>query len=452
MTATSPAVISPAPPDDWAIRADNVGKMFPIYESPVDRLKQFILPRLRRIPGVGPRTYHREFWALRGVNFSVRRGETVGIIGRNGAGKSTLLQIICGTQSPTYGTVETSGRIAALLELGAGFNPEFTGRENVYLNGAILGLGNTEIDQRIAEIIDFADIGEFLDQPVKTYSSGMFVRLAFAVQACLEPDILIVDEALSVGDVGFQYKCFKRMEALRRKGVTILMVTHATGQVLEHADRCIVIDGGQIVQDTTDVLAAVLAYEKGMLAEQASSAVASPPGPGNQQWDLASLQALQVADRNAALGEKRFGSGRAIIAGLSLLRGDGTAMDDPAILRPGEDVTFRFRVLAAEPITNIALGISMSKAQGGDVWGDNNLNAGCQIDLAPGERYIDYTVRLPLSSGEYLVHCGLACFSAEQREELDQRRPMFMIRIWSPRAQVGVVFAPISVSLPAGSA
>jgi lipopolysaccharide transport system ATP-binding protein len=448
--ATSMSVKPSAQQGEVVIRVDGVGKMFPMYDTPADRLKQFLLPRLQRLAGSAPGSYHREFWALRSVSLSVHRGETVGIIGRNGAGKSTLLQIICGTHSPTYGTVETSGRIAALLELGAGFNPEFSGRENVYLNGAILGLGNAEVDGRIDEIAEFADIGEFLDQPVKTYSSGMFVRLAFAVQACLEPDILIVDEALSVGDVGFQYKCFKRMEALRRKGVTILMVTHATGQVLEHADRCIVLDGGEIVQDTTDVLAAVLAYEKGMLAEQAPPVAPPVPGARDRLWDQASLQAIQAAERNTALGEKRFGSGRAIIAGVSVLRADGTAMDDPAILRPGEDITFRVRVLAAEAIANIALGLSISKAQGGDVWGDNNLNAGCQIDLSPGERYVDYSVRLPLSSGEYLIHCGLACFSAEEREELDQRRPMAMLRVWSPRAQVGVVFAPVSVSLPDG--
>lgn len=155
-----------------------------------------------------------------------------------------------------------------MLELGAGFNPEFTGRDNVYLNGSVLGFSREQIDARFQEIIDFADIGEFIDQPVKTYSSGMYVRLAFAVQACVEPEILIVDEALAVGDIGFQYKCYKRMEALRAKGVTIIMVTHSTGSILEYADRCLVMNDGQLVGDTHDVLAAVLAYEKGMLLTQ----------------------------------------------------------------------------------------------------------------------------------------------------------------------------------------
>ncbi len=162
----------------------------------------------------------------RDIDFTIKKGETVGIIGHNGAGKSTLLQLICGTLNPSHGEVNVNGRIAALLELGAGFNPEFSGRDNVYLNASVLGLSKEDIDAKFDEIARFADIGDFMEQPVKTYSSGMYVRLAFAVQACIDPEILIVDEALAVGDIGFQYKCFKRMEALKAKGVTILMVTH----------------------------------------------------------------------------------------------------------------------------------------------------------------------------------------------------------------------------------
>lgn len=437
---------------DWVIRVEGVGKMFPIYERPVDRLKQFILPRLMRLSGVGRTEYHREFWALDGVTFTVRRGETVGVIGRNGAGKSTLLQVISGTLDPTVGTAETRGRIAALLELGAGFNPEFTGRENVFLNGAVLGLTAETISDRLADIIQFADIGEFIDQPVKTYSTGMFVRLAFAVQASLNPDILIVDEALSVGDIGFQYKCFRRMESLKRQGVTILMVTHATGAVLEYADRCIVLDRGRIIHDTTDVLAAVLAYEKNLIAEQRTGTATMAAGEATRNWSVSTLQEMVKVDRNSALGEKRFGSARAIIASLSFIYPDGTSMDGEPVLRSGDDMIFRFHLIAAESIENVVLGISVSKTQGGDVWGDNNLNAGQIIDLTPGELTVDYSVRLPLSSGEYLVHCGLACFLADQREELDQRRPMAMLRVWSPRAQVGVVFAPVRVSLPGGGA
>ena len=184
---------------DVAISIKNLSKCYQIYDNPRDRLKQFILPRFSR----SGKQYFREFWALQNISLDIRRGETLGILGRNGAGKSTLLQIICGTLSQTGGSVDVNGRIAALLELGAGFNPEFTGRENVYLNGSVLGLSIEEIDRRFAEIESFADIGDFIDQPVKSYSSGMYVRLAFAVAINIAPQILIVDEAPSVGDLSF---------------------------------------------------------------------------------------------------------------------------------------------------------------------------------------------------------------------------------------------------------
>jgi lipopolysaccharide transport system ATP-binding protein len=231
--------------DDIAIRVANLSKCFQIYDAPRDRLKQFVLPRLQHLAGQTPRQYFREFWALRDVSFEVKKGETVGIIGRNGSGKSTLLQIICGTLSPTGGTVETRGRIAALLELGSGFNPEFTGRENVYMNGAVLGLSQDEVEARFDDIAAFADIGDFIEQPVKTYSSGMMVRLAFAVAINVEPEILIVDEALSVGDELFQRKCFSRIEAIRASGSTILFVSHSGAQIVELCDRALLMDTGE---------------------------------------------------------------------------------------------------------------------------------------------------------------------------------------------------------------
>ena len=435
---------------EYAIRIKGASKYFPIYDTPRDRLKQMVMARLHRLFGRAPRPYHREFWALNEVSFDIRRGETVGIIGRNGAGKSTLLQIISGTLAPSSGEVATRGRIAALLELGAGFNPEFSGRENVFMNGAILGLSHEEVARRFDEIAAFADIGEFIDQPVKTYSSGMYVRLAFAVQACVDPEILIVDEALAVGDIGFQYKCFKRMEALREKGVTILMVTHSTGSILEYADRCIVLDGGRVIHDTTDVLAAVLAYEKGMMSQaQAQSAEPVADSGGDARpVTVSELKAIQEREWNRELGEKRFGSARAIIERIDLYKGDGASLEKNPLLRPNEEAVFRVRLLAAEPIRNVVLGISISGVRGGDIWGDNNLNANQTLDLESGAHEVEYRVRLPLSSGEYLVHCGLACFNGEVREELDQRRPVSHLRFWSPRDQVGVVHAPIHISWP----
>lgn len=224
--------------DSPAIRVESLGKCYHVYDAPQDRFKQFLWR--------GRRRFYREFWALRDVSFEVGRGETVGVIGRNGSGKSTLLQLIAGTLEPTQGQVSIHGRVAALLELGSGFNPEFSGKENVYLNASILGLSNAEIDARYAEIAAFADIGEFIDRPVKTYSSGMIVRLAFAVSVCVDPDILIVDEALSVGDAAFQFKCLERLDRMTRSGVTILFVSHEVGTVRAFCERAIYLAGGMV--------------------------------------------------------------------------------------------------------------------------------------------------------------------------------------------------------------
>lgn len=231
--------------DDIAISVSNLSKCYEIYDTPRDRLKQFIVPKLQRLIQQPLKQYFREFWALKDVSFDIKKGETVGIIGRNGSGKSTLLQIVCGTLAPTVGTITTKGRIAALLELGSGFNPEFTGRENVYMNAAILGLTSEETDAKFDDITTFADIGDFIDQPVKSYSSGMVVRLAFAVAINIEPEILIVDEALSVGDELFQRKCYSRIEEIKDKGATILFVSHSAATIVELCDRTILVDAGE---------------------------------------------------------------------------------------------------------------------------------------------------------------------------------------------------------------
>ena len=251
MTLTTiPAVADPRAPSDAtvdsapcspvvAISAVGLGKCHRIYAQPVDRLKQAL--------SLGRRRYYREFWALHDVSFDVHRGETVGIIGRNGCGKSTLLQLVCGTLRPTLGRVAVQGRIAALLELGAGFNAEFTGRENVYTNAAILGLSRCQIDERYKDIVAFAELDGFMDQPVKTYSSGMYVRLAFAVASSVEPDILVIDEALAVGDEAFQRKCFARIEAIQQRGGTILFVSHDAGAVVRFCNRALLLEHGDLL-------------------------------------------------------------------------------------------------------------------------------------------------------------------------------------------------------------
>lgn len=234
---------------DLAIVVQNVSKNYRIYKQPEDRLKQMVFPKLRRATGLGPKNYYTDFPAVRDVSLQVGRGETVGIVGRNGSGKSTLLQMICGTLQPTTGSVKVNGRIAALLELGAGFNAEFTGRENVKLNCAILGLPSHETESRFAAIEQFADIGMFMDRPVKTYSSGMYVRLAFAVAINVDPDILVVDEALAVGDEAFQRKCFARIEQIRERGATILFVSHGAQTIVQLCDRAILLDQGEKLMD-----------------------------------------------------------------------------------------------------------------------------------------------------------------------------------------------------------
>jgi lipopolysaccharide transport system ATP-binding protein len=236
-----------------AIEVRGLGKAYAIFERPADRLKQML--------SFGRRRYYSEYWALRDLHLTVNRGETFAIIGRNGSGKSTLLQLICGTLRPSTGEITIRGRIAALLELGAGFNPEFTGRENVFLNAALLGLSRAETAARFDDIAAFADIGRYLDQPVKTYSSGMFARLAFAVAIHVDPDILVVDEALSVGDELFQRKCFNRIRQLQEQGVTVLVVSHSAATVTELCDRALVLDGGERVL-LAPSKTAIIAYHK----------------------------------------------------------------------------------------------------------------------------------------------------------------------------------------------
>ncbi|MDQ3039990.1 MAG: ABC transporter ATP-binding protein, partial [Pseudomonadota bacterium] len=233
-----------------AIRVRGLSKCYQVYARPEDRLKQALMPRMQRLLRAPQKAYHRDFWALRDVSFDVRKGETLGVIGRNGSGKSTLLQIICGTLTPTAGSVEVNGRVAALLELGSGFNPEFTGRENIYMSGAVLGLTRRQIDAKYADIVAFADIGDFVSQPVKTYSSGMFVRLAFAVIAHADADILVIDEALSVGDVFFGQKCMRFLRKFQETG-TVLFVSHDAAAVVNLCDSAILLDHGHLTMNGT---------------------------------------------------------------------------------------------------------------------------------------------------------------------------------------------------------
>lgn len=277
---------------ELAISVHDLSKCFHIYDKPRDRLFQMLVR--------GRKQYFKEFWALRDVSFDIRKGETVGIVGRNGSGKSTLLQLVCGTLNPTHGTISTNGRIAALLELGSGFNPEFSGRENVYMNAAVLGLSRAETEARFADIEAFAEIGEFIDQPVKTYSSGMMVRLAFAVAINVDAQVLIVDEALAVGDELFQRKCYARIENLKRNGATILFVSHSGGAVIELCDRAILLDGGELLLDASPKVV-VGQYQKLLYAPTERASVLKAEIRQMQSGET-SYQKLRTSDLEGSSG------------------------------------------------------------------------------------------------------------------------------------------------------
>lgn len=306
--------------DTVSIHVENLGKRYSIYSKPQDRLKEALMARGAGLLGRNARTYSQEFWALSDVSFDVKKGETVGIVGRNGSGKSTLLQMICGTVTPTTGSVKTNGRVAALLELGAGFNPEFTGRENVYLNASLLGLTHEQIDQRFDSIAGFADIGEFIESPVKKYSSGMFARLAFSVAIHTEPDILIVDEILAVGDAAFQRRCLKKFYEIRDMGCTILFVSHDQYQVKSICQRALYLERGVqkafglagkvIDQYTIDMQAALREFEAkeeaagkhvAAIAELDELDTSNPPGaPGSEADGKVDAGVAQASGKTGA--------------------------------------------------------------------------------------------------------------------------------------------------------
>jgi lipopolysaccharide transport system ATP-binding protein len=363
---------------EFAIEARNLGKCYSLYERPADRLKQLIWGSRRK--------YYRDFWALQGVDLAIRPGEVIGVVGRNGAGKSTLLQTVCGTLQPTTGELHVRGRVAALLELGAGFSPDFTGIENIYMNAAILGLKRHEVDERLPEILAFADIGEFVKQPVKTYSSGMFMRLAFAVATAVEPDILVIDEALSVGDGAFARKSFDRIMKLREAGKTILFCSHSMYQVEALCSKAMWIDGGKVrmfgaAAEVTSAFQASL--NAGVRANPveltvAEAAAIAPEGSGRIVKVTASSDGVSSAQLNLRSSE-------------SDLRIDIDFSADPAL-----------------PVPSVALGISDSN--GLTVASATSHNDGVTLarDAQGHGRATIVFPKFPLLKGQYTVTCFLA--------------------------------------------
>jgi lipopolysaccharide transport system ATP-binding protein len=327
----------------------NLSKAYLLYQKPQDRLKQSLFKYFGK-------NYARMFWALRDVSFNVGRGETLGIIGRNGSGKSTLLQLIAGTIQPTKGSLAVKGRLAAMLELGAGFNPEFTGRENIFLNGAILGISEEEMRSKLDEIISFASIGEFIDQPVKLYSSGMYIRLAFAIATTISPDILIIDEALAVGDAGFVIKCMNRMNLLKNNGTTILLVTHDVQTIRSFCDTAIWLDKGR-VQATGAPLDVTSQYIQFLFEGQATTPTLSAPSLYEQIAKADGVHPDTQIDLANHSNLVRWGSGEARIESFSINSGNAAG---EYVFEYGQPFKIDVTAVAVEDLPSSALGMGFA--------------------------------------------------------------------------------------------
>lgn len=420
---------------DLAIKVENLSKCYQIYDQPGDRLKQFVVPRLRRLAGMPDKQYYNDFWALKDVSFEVKKGETLGIIGRNGSGKSTLLQMICGTLNPTRGRIQTFGRTAALLELGSGFNPEFTGRENVYLNASVLGLTQAEIDARCEDIVAFADIGAFINQPVKTYSSGMMVRLAFAVVAHVDADILVIDEALAVGDAVFTQKCMRFLRRFMRNG-TVLFVSHDTSAVTSFCNNAILLGSGEVVAtgSAKSVIEryAELNYQETQDIELSASKAVDDVQPTLIPQSLAGMpyrdmraefinaSSLRNDIKVFAFNENApaFGTGGASLVYLYLL---DTAKCPLSYVVGGEDVMLEIAFKTRQKINNPIIGFTFKDRLGQTLFADNTYIAmlGEKIPSEEGETLIArFKFQMPvLPSGEYSISPAIADGSQDDHEQ-----------------------------------
>ncbi|MCB0154417.1 MAG: ABC transporter ATP-binding protein [Anaerolineae bacterium] len=427
--------------EDDVIIVQNISKMYPLYADPRDRLKQslwFMLPKFLRNK---PQQFYREFWALHDVSFTLKKGQTVGIVGRNGSGKSTLLQIIAGTLAPTVGVVQIRGRVTALLELGSGFNSEFTGRENVYLNGSILGFSREEIDTCFDDIVAFADIGEFLDQPVKLYSSGMTVRLAFAVQAMVPKQLLIVDEALAVGDFAFQRKCMRLMQEFQQDGGSVLLVSHDTQMINRWCQQAILLEGGKVlVKDhskrVTDIYEQLLLTSSPAKRQQLiedlnqRSAVNSPHNghsKGEENLTLPSPSS-QYDPQLSQPVERSYGDGRAEIIQPRLVN----EKDQPVnVVVCGQTYYWRYSVNFKEDVDSIHLGLTIKRIDGVIVYTTSTLaektnlppiNAGTILEVT-------FSLDLNLTPNTYYFNCGVTTFEQGELTYLHRRVDVAAIRV-----------------------
>lgn len=431
-----------------ALTVNNVTKIYKLYEKPIDRLKEAM--------SLTHKNFHRDFYALNGISFDVEKGQTVGIIGTNGSGKSTILKIITGVLTPTTGDVQVNGVISALLELGAGFNMDYTGIENIYMNGTMMGFSRKEMDEKLQDILDFADIGDFVYQPVKTYSSGMFVRLAFALAINVEPEILIVDEALSVGDVFFQAKCYRRMEEIRKNGTTILMVTHDMGAIIKYCDRVVVLNKGNFIAEgepgkMVDLYKKILANQMDDLNEELEAA------DNGLYNDFSGDQAIADRSRAAAGGMMKdkltinpnrteYGDKRAEIIDFGLLDERGNITN---LLLKGERFTIKERIHFHGEIETPIFTYTIKDKRGADLTGTNTMFESSDVkSVKKGDEYVvEFTQKMTLQGGEYLL--SMSCTGFENGEHVVYHRlyDIVNITVISNKNTVGVYDMEPDVSL-----
>lgn len=382
--------------EEIAIQVKNVSKMYKLYDKASDRLKESL--------GLTRKKRYKEHFALKNIDFEVKKGETVGIIGTNGSGKSTILKIITGVLNPTDGDVQVNGRISALLELGAGFNMEYTGIENVYLNGTMLGFSEKEIDERLNDILEFADIGDFVNQPVKSYSSGMFVRLAFAVAINIDPDILIVDEALSVGDVFFQAKCYRKFEEFKKQGKTILFVSHDLGSISKYCDRAILINKGVKLQEGTP---------KAMIDMYKKLLVGQLPLDDEEDEDINNVEISEEKQETEAIQSNpellEYGNKAAEIVSYIIEDENGIVTDT---IEKGTEFTIRVKLHFNQKVPEPICAFSIKNVQGIEITGTNTMIE--KNDIGPKEAgeeiEVSFRQKMTLQGAEYLLSLGCTGF------------------------------------------
>jgi lipopolysaccharide transport system ATP-binding protein len=440
--------------DGLVLSIRGVGKCYEMYAHPSHRLFQSLLGQRKK--------FYREFWALRDVSFDVARGQCVGIVGQNGAGKSTLLQIATGILTPTTGMVLSRGRIVSMLELGSGFNPEFTGRENVYLNASLIGLTQSEITAKFDQIADFADIGDFMESPVKHYSSGMFARLAFAVYSSLDPQLLIVDEILSVGDARFQAKCFRRIRELRDVGTSILLVSHSSEQIIQHCERAILLHKGacvangeprQVINQYVELLFGREKSDSKPVAKPIRTPVSAGAAqaadlPKDSFFQDHSGEDLFSTHNTYNTYEHRWGNGEAHILDYYLQASDGSTY--PTTVEMDSTVTLYLKVLAHRDVEMPIFGFNIKTKEGLLLYGSNSrLAATSELrrPLIAGQiEIIQFRWTIRYNGGDYLLSVGLASGETlDTATALDRRYDSILLSVQTSRRFVGLADMELSV-------